>query len=66
MKDDKNTGFPPEMPCDDKKETGDSVIENVVKKEIHPTTAANAVKYPETDELNTEFARKRIDNDLKQ
>ena len=66
MKNDKNTGFPLEMPCDDKKESGGSVIENVVKKEIHPTAAANEAKYPETDELNTEFARKRIHNDLKQ
>ena len=58
------TRFPQEMPEKNKKTYGHGVIEDVVRNEIEPASAANPVKPADTDCINSEFAKSRKDINL--
>lgn len=57
---DGSTRFPQEIPAADKKNFDHGVIENVVKSEIEPTPSQNPATPYNTDAINTEFAKARL------
>lgn len=65
MKDDKNPSrYPEEIPMGDNKKLDHGVIVDVVQSELCPPNAQNPVKPADTDSLNTEFAKQKMENNL--
>ncbi len=60
----KSTIYPEEMPAGENKKFEHGVIVDVVQHEINPTSATAPAQPNDTDSINTEFAKKVMENNL--
>ena len=56
--------YPAEIPMGDNKKFDHGVIVDVVQNELCPKSATNPVTPADTDSINTEFAKQKMENNL--
>jgi hypothetical protein len=65
MKEDKMPSrYPAEIPMGDNKKFDHGVIVDVVQNEIYPKSSTNPITPADTDSINTEFAKQKMENNL--
>lgn len=65
MKEEKRPSiYPEEMPSGENKKYDHGVIVDVVQHEITPTASTNPAQTMDTDSVNSEFAKRAMENNL--